>query len=61
MKIAVVGRGNVGGGLGDLWEKSGHDVARLGKDGGAIPSQQHVVARRGGARGRRTAQPRRRV
>jgi predicted dinucleotide-binding enzyme len=25
MKIAVIGRGNVGGGLGDLWEKAGHE------------------------------------
>ena len=28
MKIAVLGRGKVGGGLCDLWEKAGHDVAR---------------------------------
>ena len=28
MKVAVVGRGNVGGGLADLWERAGHEVAR---------------------------------
>ena len=26
MKIAVVGRGNIGGGLADLWEKADHDI-----------------------------------
>jgi 8-hydroxy-5-deazaflavin:NADPH oxidoreductase len=34
MKITVFGRGNVGGGLADLWERAGHDVERLGRDGG---------------------------
>ena len=34
MKITVVGRGNVGGGLADRWERSGHEVTRLGRDGG---------------------------
>jgi len=29
MKIAVVGRGNVGGGLADLWERAGHEVTRI--------------------------------
>jgi 8-hydroxy-5-deazaflavin:NADPH oxidoreductase len=43
MKIAVVGRGNVGGGLGDLWEKAGHDVARLGKDGGDVSDADAVL------------------
>jgi predicted dinucleotide-binding enzyme len=36
MKIAVVGKGNVGGGLGDLWERAGHEVDRIGKDGGDV-------------------------
>ena len=36
MNVAVVGRGNVGGGLADLWERAGHDVARLGTDGGDV-------------------------
>ena len=36
MKIAVVGKGNVGGGLADLWEKAGHDVQRIGSEGGDV-------------------------
>ncbi len=34
MNITVIGRGNVGGGLAELWRKAGHDVEELGKDGG---------------------------
>src|SRR5918999_4505170 len=34
MKIVVVGRGNVGGGLARLWTHAGHEVTALGKDGG---------------------------
>ncbi len=26
MKVAVVGKGNVGGGLAERWEKAGHEV-----------------------------------
>jgi 8-hydroxy-5-deazaflavin:NADPH oxidoreductase len=36
MKIAVIGRGNVGGGLADLWEGAGHEVTRIGREGGDI-------------------------
>ncbi len=36
MRVAVVGRGNVGGGLGDLWERAGHEVTRIGRDGGDV-------------------------
>jgi predicted dinucleotide-binding enzyme len=36
VKIAVVGRGNVGGGLADLWEKAGHEVQRIGREGGDV-------------------------
>src|SRR3954466_8393269 len=43
MKIAVVGRGNVGGGLGDLWERAGHDVARFGKEGGDVSDADAVL------------------
>src|SRR5205085_5971782 len=43
VKIAVVGRGNVGGGLGDLWEKAGHDVARIGKEGGDVSDADAVL------------------
>ena len=34
MKITVIGRGNVGGGLAKLWRAAGHDVEELGRDGG---------------------------
>jgi 8-hydroxy-5-deazaflavin:NADPH oxidoreductase len=50
VNIAVIGRGNVGGGLADRWEKAGHTVNRIGRDGGdasdagavllAVPSGQ---------------------
>ena len=43
MKIAVVGRGNVGGGLADLWEKAGHEVQRLGSDGGDVSDAEAVL------------------
>ena len=35
MKIATIGKGNIGGGLAELWEKAGHDVVRMGREGGA--------------------------
>jgi 8-hydroxy-5-deazaflavin:NADPH oxidoreductase len=34
MKITVIGRGNVGGGLAQLWRAAGHEVQELGRDGG---------------------------
>jgi predicted dinucleotide-binding enzyme len=34
VKITTIGKGNVGGGLADRWEKAGHTVTRLGRDGG---------------------------
>ena len=34
MRIAVIGRGNVGGGLARRWRDAGHDVQELGRDGG---------------------------
>jgi predicted dinucleotide-binding enzyme len=34
MRITVIGRGNVGGGLAELWRKAGHDVTEIGRDGG---------------------------
>jgi 8-hydroxy-5-deazaflavin:NADPH oxidoreductase len=43
MKIAVVGRGNVGGGLADLWEKAGHEVSRIGREGGDVADADAVV------------------
>ncbi len=50
MKIAVVGKGNVGGGLADCWERAGHEVTRIGKDGGDVSDAEVVlVAVPGGA------------
>jgi 8-hydroxy-5-deazaflavin:NADPH oxidoreductase len=43
MKIAVVGRGNIGGGLADFWEQAGHDVTRIGKDGGSVSGADAVL------------------
>ncbi len=43
MKIAVVGKGNVGGGLANLWEKAGHDVQRFGRDGGDAGDAEAVL------------------
>src|SRR5215211_1082217 len=43
MKIAAVGRGNVGGGLGDLWEKASHEVNRIGREGGDVSDSEVVV------------------
>jgi predicted dinucleotide-binding enzyme len=34
MKITTIGRGNVGGGLGELWRGTGHEVVELGREGG---------------------------
>jgi predicted dinucleotide-binding enzyme len=34
MNIAVIGRGNVGGGLARLWRAAGHDVTEIGREGG---------------------------
>jgi predicted dinucleotide-binding enzyme len=44
MRIAVIGRGNVGGGLADLWERAGHEVTRLGRDGGDVSDAEAVLA-----------------
>jgi 8-hydroxy-5-deazaflavin:NADPH oxidoreductase len=43
MKIAVVGRGNVGGGLAGLWERAGHQVTRIGRDGGDVSDSEVVL------------------
>jgi 8-hydroxy-5-deazaflavin:NADPH oxidoreductase len=34
MNITTIGRGNIGGGLGRRWERAGHRVTMLGRDGG---------------------------
>jgi predicted dinucleotide-binding enzyme len=43
VRIAVVGRGRVGGGLGDLWEQAGHEVTRIGRDGGDVSGADAVL------------------
>src|SRR6266850_5669361 len=50
MRIVTVGRGNVGGGLADLWERAGHQVTRIGRDGGDVSDAEVVLmAMPGGA------------
>jgi predicted dinucleotide-binding enzyme len=34
VKITTIGRGNIGGGLAQLWEAAGHTITTLGRDGG---------------------------
>jgi predicted dinucleotide-binding enzyme len=34
MNITTIGRGSVGAGLARLWERAGHNVSMLGRDGG---------------------------
>jgi predicted dinucleotide-binding enzyme len=43
MKIVAIGRGNVGGGLADRWERAGHDVVRTGRDGGDATGADAVL------------------
>jgi hypothetical protein len=43
MRITVVGRGNVGGGLADRWETAGHELTRLGRDGGDVSDADAVL------------------
>ncbi|MGW1214392.1 dinucleotide-binding protein [Streptomyces sp. NPDC002499] len=43
MNITVIGRGHVGGGLARLWEKAGHQVRTLGRDGGDASDADVVV------------------
>src|SRR5262249_43649488 len=43
MKIAVVGRGNVGGGLARRWRDAGQEVEELGRDGGDVSAAEVVL------------------
>ncbi len=43
MKITCYGRGNIGGGLGKLWEGAGHGVTLLGSDGGDVSDADAVL------------------
>ena len=43
MNITVIGRGNVGGGLARRWEKAGHTVTKLGREGGDAADAEAVL------------------
>jgi predicted dinucleotide-binding enzyme len=43
MEITILGRGNVGGGLGTLWRKAGHSVTTLGREGGDAGDADVIV------------------
>jgi hypothetical protein len=43
MKITVIGKGNVGGGLADRWQRAGHDVEALGREGGDAADADVIV------------------
>jgi hypothetical protein len=43
VNVTVIGRGNVGGGLADRWEKAGHAVTRIGRDGGDASGADAVL------------------
>ena len=43
MRITTIGRGNVGGGLGELWRKAGHEVVEMGRAGGDASGSDAVL------------------
>ena len=43
MKIATIGSGNIGGGLGAKWAAAGHEVTQLGSEGGAVSAAEVVL------------------
>jgi predicted dinucleotide-binding enzyme len=43
MNITTIGRGNVGGGLVRRWERAGHTVTELGRDGGDASGAEAVL------------------
>jgi 8-hydroxy-5-deazaflavin:NADPH oxidoreductase len=43
MRITVIGRGRVGGGLARRWQAAGHDVHTIGRDGGDASDADAVV------------------
>jgi 8-hydroxy-5-deazaflavin:NADPH oxidoreductase len=50
MKITTIGKGNIGGGLAQLWGAAGHEVTTLGHDGGdASDADVILVAVPGGS------------
>ncbi len=43
MKIATIGRGNIGGGLARIWRAAGHEVVEIGSDGGDVDGADAVL------------------
>ncbi len=43
MRITTIGRGNVGGGLGELWRRAGHEVVEMGREGGDASGSDAVL------------------
>ena len=43
MKITTIGRGNIGGGLGRLWQQAGHEVTSIGREGGDASGAEVVL------------------
>jgi 8-hydroxy-5-deazaflavin:NADPH oxidoreductase len=43
VKITTIGKGNIGGGLARRWERAGHDVNALGREGGDASDSDAVL------------------
>jgi predicted dinucleotide-binding enzyme len=43
MKIATIGRGNVGGGLAKRWRNAGHEVTEIGSNGGDVSDAEVIL------------------
>jgi predicted dinucleotide-binding enzyme len=43
MKITAIGKGNIGGGLARRWERAGHEVNALGREGGHAGDSDAVL------------------
>lgn len=43
MKIATIGRGNVGGGLARRWRNAGHEVTEVGSEGGDVSGTDAIL------------------
>jgi 8-hydroxy-5-deazaflavin:NADPH oxidoreductase len=43
VKVAVIGRGNLGGGLARLWRAAGHEVVEIGRDGGDAGGAEAIL------------------
>jgi 8-hydroxy-5-deazaflavin:NADPH oxidoreductase len=43
VNVAVIGKGNVGGGLARRWRKAGHTVTEIGRDGGDASDADAVL------------------